>query len=409
MPKQGDTVLDVQRDPARGGAEVATTRTGADSALSNASRLTAITPLLLRNTYLLFCSLFVYRFWARTHIRRYLWQTTHINGEPFEYTGQGRDLFLGFLIALIVIVVPLGIANIYVQYLNTRFGNVFLLAYVPIYLTVQFLVGYGMYRAREYRLSRTQWRGIRFGQTGWTAPYALKFMSFTVLTPLTLGLALPWQNWVLVRHRMRHTWFGDKAFRFEGRFHPLLRRYLILYAINVALVAGLVACSYYLSEVSIGMEQEQSYDPGIFGRVVILFTILLVAAPLFLIYSVFSYLAFQFRYTTRCVSFDGVSFAAQITAPGLAKLHIVNIVLSIATLGLAVPYAQVRSVKYYFNRIAMNGALNTETLRQNPLRKPLIGEGLAERQGQGARGQGPQPDLVPAPTGETNFRQSMHS
>jgi uncharacterized membrane protein YjgN (DUF898 family) len=45
-----------------------------------------------------------YRFWLATDIRRHLWSNTHIDGDAAEYTGRGKELLIGFLIALAIIV-----------------------------------------------------------------------------------------------------------------------------------------------------------------------------------------------------------------------------------------------------------------------------------------------------------------
>ena len=49
-------------------------------------------PGLLRiamgNAILNVLTLMIYRFWARTRVRRHVWSCVHINGEPLEYTGE---------------------------------------------------------------------------------------------------------------------------------------------------------------------------------------------------------------------------------------------------------------------------------------------------------------------------------
>ncbi len=62
--------------------------------------------LLARGAVLLMFTLGIYRFWLTTDIRRFLWSNTELAGESFEYTGTARELLLGFLIA-IAILVPL--------------------------------------------------------------------------------------------------------------------------------------------------------------------------------------------------------------------------------------------------------------------------------------------------------------
>ena len=43
------------------------------------------------------------RFWGRTRIRRYLWNHFAILGDRFEYRGRGRELLIGFLLALLML------------------------------------------------------------------------------------------------------------------------------------------------------------------------------------------------------------------------------------------------------------------------------------------------------------------
>src|SRR5215210_5047202 len=62
--------------------------------------------LVIRGTFFLLVTLGIYRFWLTTDIRRFLWSNTEVLGETLEYTGTARELLLGFLIA-IAILVPL--------------------------------------------------------------------------------------------------------------------------------------------------------------------------------------------------------------------------------------------------------------------------------------------------------------
>ncbi|RFA27198.1 hypothetical protein CAI21_15230 [Alkalilimnicola ehrlichii] len=52
--------------------------------------------IYLVNLLLKVITLGIYHFWAVTRVRRYLWAQTSFDGERFEYTGTGRQLFLGF-------------------------------------------------------------------------------------------------------------------------------------------------------------------------------------------------------------------------------------------------------------------------------------------------------------------------
>ena len=64
--------------------------------------------LLIRGAVLLLVTLGIYRFWLATDVRRFLWSNTEIAGDGLEYIGTARELLLGFLIA-IALLVPLNI------------------------------------------------------------------------------------------------------------------------------------------------------------------------------------------------------------------------------------------------------------------------------------------------------------
>ena len=60
------------------------------------------------NLLLTIVTLGIYRFWAKTRIRRYLWSQTEFLGDRFEYTGTGKELLIGFLIVFAFLIVMPG-------------------------------------------------------------------------------------------------------------------------------------------------------------------------------------------------------------------------------------------------------------------------------------------------------------
>ena len=44
-----------------------------------------------------------YRFWLTTDIRRHLWSHTVVDGDGAEYTGRGKELLIGFLVAMAIL------------------------------------------------------------------------------------------------------------------------------------------------------------------------------------------------------------------------------------------------------------------------------------------------------------------
>ena len=60
--------------------------------------------LVKRGAALEFVTLGFYRFWLLTDMRRHLWANTVVDGDAAEYTGRGRELLIGFLVALAILV-----------------------------------------------------------------------------------------------------------------------------------------------------------------------------------------------------------------------------------------------------------------------------------------------------------------
>jgi uncharacterized membrane protein YjgN (DUF898 family) len=111
-----------------------------------------------------------YRFWLATDIRRHLWSHTSVDGDVAEYTGRGRELLVGFLFAL-AILVPVYLAYFLIGIEAERYKA---FASVPLFLFFYLFGQFAIYRARRYRLTRTVWRGVRFWMDGSGWAYAMR-------------------------------------------------------------------------------------------------------------------------------------------------------------------------------------------------------------------------------------------
>ena len=197
--------------------------------------------LLAHGALLLMVTLGLYRFWLTTDTRRFLWSNTELAGESFEYTGTARELLLGFLIA-IAILLPLYAAFFLISLslgeLSTLIGL--------LVLTV--LGQYAVYRARRYRLTRTVYRGVRFHQTGSAWRYALCACLWWTVIVVTVGLLYPFAQSRLERFKMRNTFFGNLQGRFEGSgLHLLLRGFVLWLLAMVPVCAGLLATLFAIN------------------------------------------------------------------------------------------------------------------------------------------------------------------
>jgi hypothetical protein len=181
--------------------------------------------ILFRGYLLMVPTIGIYRFWNVTWKRRFYWHNTVIDGDPLEYTGNAIQLLIGFLFAL-AFFLPIYIGFFY---LSTQSPQVALIGYSVVAAVLWYLMGYAIYRARDFRLSRTLWRGIRFDQKGSAWGYANRRFGWSVLMVLTAGLVYPFMVGNLFRYRYLHSWYGDRQFGFTGSWRNVAGPFYLVY------------------------------------------------------------------------------------------------------------------------------------------------------------------------------------
>ncbi|MGL5166094.1 MAG: DUF898 family protein [Afipia sp.] len=197
--------------------------------------------LVIRGAKLELFTLGFYRFWLATDIRRHLWSQTIIGDDAAEYTGRGKELLIGFLIAL-AILVPIYLAY-FIAGLEAERIKAF--ASIPLVALLYVFGQFVVYRARRYRLTRTVWRGVRFWMDGSGWAYTLRASLWAILVVLTLGLALPWREAALERYKMRHSYYGSLQGRFEGRGWDFFKRGWWLWLFAIASILAMLLAPYF--------------------------------------------------------------------------------------------------------------------------------------------------------------------
>ncbi len=214
-----------------------------------------LSKIAITNALLTLATLGVYRFWGKTRVRRYLWGHVNFLGDRLEYTGTGKELFIGFLVA-IVFLSPLIGASIWVQLAYPVDHEVRGTMESIQAIIILFLIYLALYRARRYRLTRTQWRGIRFGQDGSGSKYALLAFGWGILVILSLGMAYAVYRTRLQHYRTTHTWFGDRRFDFEGRAAALFGPWMLTWLFFMP-TFGLIYIWYRVREFRYFAEQSR--------------------------------------------------------------------------------------------------------------------------------------------------------
>ncbi|HJE22567.1 MAG TPA: DUF898 domain-containing protein [Methylorubrum populi] len=201
-------------------------------------RARGLTGIVVKGFLLSLVTFSIYRFWYISNLRRFFWSRTIVAGSPAEYLGTGKELFLGFVVALAVLV------PVYLVLFLLGFAIPTLAPFAaPISFLFLFVLGqYALFRGRRYRASRTRWRGIRLGQDGSGFAYAGRASLWWIATILTLGLAFPFMRAALERFRIDHTLVGQSRMHSTATGRSILLPWLMFYFVGLLpILASLLA------------------------------------------------------------------------------------------------------------------------------------------------------------------------
>lgn len=311
----------------------------------------------------------IFRFWARTRERQYVWSHVNVGGDRLEYTGTGMELFIGFLKALLIIVPFIGI----VVALSLVFGDSPAgMAVVQVVYLVAFLFLYfmAMYSARRYRLSRTLLRGIRGTLTGSSFRYALAGMGYYLLAIVTLGLAMPLMRTGLFRREIDNTHFGSKPFAFDGRARDLFVMWLVPWLGLLVFIGALI----WMTTATAGLdpdtidyndEAQMTQMETVGQQVPMMFTIM-GFGYLYMILAMAWYSVREFRYLTSRTTFESMRFSSEL---GLGRVLWIYISFVLVAIMLVVLLSAVVGVTA---AMGVGSSLDPDTIEET-----LIGVGSA--------------------------------
>ncbi|MCB2137009.1 MAG: DUF898 family protein [Rhodobacteraceae bacterium] len=224
----------------------------------------ALFSLALKTSVLTFLTLGIYRFWAKTRIRKYIWSSIQLAGDRLEYTGTGLEKFLGFLVAVVVLAVYLGLVQLILFFFGLHFviepqtdaEIIMQLAVFYIsFLALVPLILFASYRARRYIMARTRFRGIRFGMDAAALGYVWRAIGHYLLTLVTLGVLLPRQTFWLEKYKTDRTHFGDVRFQQNGKWTALygaMKGYLVFFVFAV-IIGGITAMTTDRQALAVGL------------------------------------------------------------------------------------------------------------------------------------------------------------
>ena len=273
----------------------------------------------LRMTFYTILTAGLYRFWMTTALRRHYWSGIKIQEDPLEYTGRGIEKMLGFLLALVILAVYLGLMNIVLTFVGLSVAgddpilqnaalSISLLATLP-------LIFFAQYRGMRYLLSRTKWRGIRFGLGPGSWGYTRRAILLSILTAITAGLAYPYQHFKLAKFMTDRAWFGDMQFKQEGKWWELMASWIWIY-----IAAGFIGLASWGISIagasdSFGLDLVISFVIYFVAIIVLYFTILR-----------YRYAAFKVFWSNRKLG-DQITFDCDLDVKNVVNVYISGTIL----------------------------------------------------------------------------------
>jgi len=275
--------------------------------------------LSLYNLLLTVLTLGLYYPWAKCAIRKFLLQETEIDGSRFEWHGTGKEMFRGFIKAYLIFGILI---------LTIQFGPMFLppstVVWVILgaYLLIIAIIPFAIHGMMRYRLSRTSLRGIHFGYRGDLKEFYKKTSLDFLFTIISFGIYGSWLQVNIRKYVMKHTRYGNVTARFDASGGDLF---------GLAIVQGiLVAITFYI------------YIP----------------------WAIMRFFKFYIENTTIIQNEKTYNLKTSATGGGYFWVLIKGVLLTIVTLGICGPIANLWIQKYLTESISLSGGFDFDSVEQ---------------------------------------------
>ncbi|MHB1116318.1 YjgN family protein [Sideroxydans sp.] len=265
------------------------------------------------NLLLSILTLGIYSAWAKVRRLQYFYRNTQLVGASFEYHGTPITILKGRIIAFVLLLI------------YTIAAQMNLLLGVSTFLLLVAVMPWLIVRSLRFKLYNSSYRGLRFGFAGSDGGAYVVFLLWPILAIPTLSLLTPFTQFKIKQYQHNNSRFGDTFFRFDataGNFYGIY-----LKALGLLLLAGV----FFGISVALNMP------------------VLVVVLPLLYLYIV-GFLAV--RLPNLIWSKTGLGEHDLYSRMEVGKylwIAFTNLLGIVLTLGLYIPFAQIRMAHYKFS------------------------------------------------------------
>jgi len=311
------------------------------------------------NVILSIITIGVYSAWAKVKREVYFKSNTLIGTAPFGYHATGFQIFKGRLIAFVLLVV--------INIVSTFFPLAAGAAVVILFFLFPVIINNSM----RFAARMTSFRNIRFN---WHGTYLKSFWYFAIapiVSVLSLGLLMPLISKSYYAYFANSHSYGTSRFSCE----PRARDYYIAFGLGVVLPVILIISAAILFVVT--------SDIGSYSWAEPLAQLIPAALILAILLGLSVYRVICRNLMLRSMTLLNVAtFESKINPLRYVWIRFSNMIVAILTLGLMIPWANVRAHKYLSDCSGVNvtGDLD-QFIDEATKNKSSLGEEFAELEG----------------------------
>ena len=348
----------------------------------------------------------IYSAWAKVRTKSYFYRNTKVAGSGFEYHASPTQILKGRLLSVVAYAVFLAATESHLV-----IASIITIIYIAI-------MPWLIVRAHVFNARNSSWRNIRFdfnehsqSDASWV------FVAYPILIPFTLGMIIPYISYRGWRFSVTNSRIGRQPFSFHSArvgayyrvFFAMMLPFVMIALLwfvasggsslfNLGLAYGDAgqyekAIASYKEVIRINPDDSAvhffllvaycvagQYEEAIASYLGIGFPALMITMIILLALVVVP----AYRVMTRNVSLNSVTlgdhtFESTLKVRSVIWIYISNAVAIVFSVGLLIPWAKVRIMRYLANHLVLNAADDLESFERAEQKKmSALGEEAAD-------------------------------
>ncbi len=368
------------------------------------------------NILLTIVTLGLYYPWAKVRNRRYFYANSTLEGKSFDYHATGKQLFIGYLISMALLIAYVALQNV-----SPAISGVIVLVFLAALPWI-------IWRSLKFNMRVTSFSNVLFSFDGKLGGSYFNYMLMPFLFMLSLyigpiliavigsklveqfsvvggvfiaagviaSLALAVYVFAVMKKKnamyvINGTRYGQGQFKAELEVAPFAKIFLksialfllagFAYMIVIAIVGFAFGAANDLLGVAANLDDPVAIQ-GVFENALTFVLIGLVYLGfIFISIAVFSYSYVRQReyIYNNVVLDDKIAFSSQLTVGRLAWVSLSNLLMTIVTLGLAMPWAAVRMARLVLEHTSVDTSAGIDSyVTQQQKDQSSLGEQIGD-------------------------------